>query len=138
MAGFGNWLNESKLNLTEIVTLRRSTVNLQDWQNIRSDNIGEYATVLQRIPCNHAKIDSLDALYKLWSLYETQQHRRRGGVSATGWIVAGIAGLLLLLIFWVLWKFRRRQHAWRSCVPIWSDDSRYNNNRGSCGLFRSW
>jgi hypothetical protein len=104
MAGFGGWLNESKLNLTEIATLRRSAVNLEGWPNIRSDNIGEYADVLQRIPCHQTKIAALDALYKLWSLYETQKKQAKSGVSATGWIVAGIAGLLLLLIFWVLWK----------------------------------
>jgi len=104
MKGFGAWLNESKLGLTDITLLREKTRNLTGWENlVRSDKIGDYVTILQTIPCNQSRNSSIDALYKLWSLYETQEENRvKGRISATGWIAAIIAALLLGLIFWVL------------------------------------
>jgi hypothetical protein len=132
MAGFGGWLNESKLNLTEIATLRRSAVNLEGWPNIRSDNIGEYADVLQRIPCHQTKIAALDALYKLWSLYETQKKQAKSGVSATGWIVAGIAGLLRPISAWEgpFDHFNRLvgRHSW---ILFWPASERLQTAAGS-------
>ena len=102
MTGFGNWLNESKLNLMEITTLRNSITGLPGWQDIKSDKIAEYALILRRISCSRNRTVALDSLYNLWPLYETQQNRSRSGVSATGWVVAFVSALLLLLIWWVL------------------------------------
>jgi hypothetical protein len=95
MNGFGEWLNESKLGLTEIITLRERTRALDGWGGIKKyDKIGEYIAELQKLPSTD-QVTTISAFYALWPLYDEQEHRKTSLVSPTGVVVAVIAILLL-------------------------------------------
>jgi hypothetical protein len=106
MKGFGEWLNQSKLGLAEIISLRERTRTLDGWKGIeKSDKIGEYIEVLQKITCTTQQASTIAAFYRLWSLYDEQEHRKTSWASPTGYVVTAIAALLLVLIGYVLYKF---------------------------------
>jgi hypothetical protein len=101
MKGFGKWLSESNLGLTDIITLRERTRDLEGWKAIeKSNKIGEYVGVLQNVKCTQT-IPAIEAVYKLWPLYEDQEHRQ-AWASPTGYVVTLIALLLLGIIVYVL------------------------------------
>jgi hypothetical protein len=104
MKGFGEWLNESKLGLTDVITLRERTRDLEGWEGIKkSDKIGVYIEVLQKIQCAQ-QASAITTFYKLWSLYEDQERPKPSAASPTGYVVTAIAVLLLAIIGYVLYR----------------------------------
>jgi hypothetical protein len=104
MKGFGDWLSESKLGLTDIIDLRKRSAAMQ-W-NSKSDKIGDYVTAVQNSSglCVGTKNETLACLYRLWPLYESQEVRDGRGTAVTGWIVTVVALLLLGLIGYLVIK----------------------------------
>lgn len=119
MKGFGEWLDDSKLGLTDIMTIQNETRSLPEWQSrVRSNKVGDYIGVLEQIQGQN-KVNALDAFHKLWpldmdeerNLAYTTRNTRASRVSPTGWAVLLVAAMMIGTIVSVLVRVDPKEYS---------------------------
>jgi len=106
MSGFGEWLRDTQLNLTEIIALRTTVAELGgSWPTTAIRQEDYVTSIASGIQDTQRRTEAIQMIYKVWPLYEPmgapvprQPRRASLVITPNAFIIAVVAVLILILI----------------------------------------